>query len=83
MHTGGLPGYDPLQEGTAVLSEYLTGGLSHNRLRLLAARVVAVRRQVAGQSFRTVFQVLCERLRFRPAWAFNISMRVFRGGGFT
>ncbi len=80
---GGLPGYDELQEGTAVLAEYLTGGLSHNRLRLLAARVVAVRRQVAGRSFPEVFEELRDRLHFRPATAFTITMRVFRGGGFT
>jgi len=80
---GGLLGYDELQEGTAVLAEYLTGGLSHNRLRLLAARVVAVRRQVTGQTFADVFCELCDRLHFRPATAFSITMRVFRGGGFT
>ena len=80
---GGLPGYDELQEGTAVLAEYLTGGLSHNRLRLLSARVVAVRRQVAGRSFAEVFEELRDRLNFRPATAFTITMRVFRGGGFT
>lgn len=80
---GGLPGYDELQEGTAVLAEYLTGGLGRSRLRLLAARVVAVRRQVAGHSFPDVFQELCDSLRFRPAAAFTIAMRVFRGGGFT
>ncbi len=37
----GLAGYDALQEGLAVLSEYLVGGLSRPRLRLLAGRVVA------------------------------------------
>ena len=31
----GLTGYDTLQEGLAVLSEYLVGGLSRPRLRLL------------------------------------------------
>lgn len=80
---GGLPRYDELQEGTAVLAEYLTGGLSGNRLRMLAARVVAVRRQTAGHSFPDVFRELTDRLRFRPATAFTIAMRVFRSGGFT
>ncbi|MHC4179909.1 MAG: tyrosine/phenylalanine carboxypeptidase domain-containing protein, partial [Planctomycetota bacterium] len=39
---GGLAGYDELQEGLAVLSEFLVGGLSRPRMRTLAARVVAV-----------------------------------------
>ncbi|NIQ16470.1 MAG: DUF1704 domain-containing protein, partial [Candidatus Dadabacteria bacterium] len=38
----GLSGYEELQEGLAVLAEYLVGGLSKPRLRLLAGRVVAV-----------------------------------------
>lgn len=83
MLAGGLPGYDAWQEGTAVLAEYLTGGLTRNRLRLLAARVVAVHRQVAGHSFVDVFKSLRDRLNFRPIPAFTIAMRVFRGGGFT
>ena len=40
----GLSGYDALQEGLAVLSEYLVGGLSEARMRTLAARVIAVDR---------------------------------------
>ena len=36
----GLSGCDELQEGLAVLSEYLVGGLSPPRLRLLAGRVI-------------------------------------------
>ena len=37
----GLADYDTLQEGLAVMSEYLIGGLTANRLRTLAGRVVA------------------------------------------
>ena len=37
----GLPGYDALQEGIAVLSEHLVGGLTADRLRVLAGRVIA------------------------------------------
>lgn len=33
----GLAGYDGLQEGLAVLAEYLVGGLSRLRIRILAA----------------------------------------------
>ncbi len=37
----GLAQYDPTQEGLGVLAEYLTGYLPGERLRVLAARVVA------------------------------------------
>lgn len=79
----GLPGYDELQEGTAVLAEYLVGGLSPGRLRLLAARVLGVHRLVQGRSFIEVFEELRQEHHFRPATAFNLAMRIFRGGGFT
>ncbi len=47
----GLAGYEELQEGLAVLSEYMVDGLSRPRLRLLAARVVAARHMIAGGIF--------------------------------
>lgn len=37
----GLADYDPMQEGLAVFFEYLANGLSTNRLRTLAGRVIA------------------------------------------
>ena len=77
----GLPDYDELQEGLAVLAEYLVGGFSPARLRLLAARVVAVRRMAAGASFLEVFRELVDGHRFALPVAFNITMRVFRSGG--
>ena len=46
--TIGLPGYDETQEGLAVLAEYLTGGLDPRRLRVLAARVVAIAQMLDG-----------------------------------
>src|SRR5690606_28324674 len=51
----GVPGYEQLQEGLAVLSEYITGGLTNHRMRILAARVVAVYHMVAGNSFADTF----------------------------
>ena len=79
----GLPNYEQLQEGLAVLSEYLVGGLNASRLRLLAARVVAVRRLTEGASFVDVFRELYQIHGFAARMSFNISMRVFRGGGLT
>jgi len=77
----GLPGYDELQEGMAVLAEYLVGGLSRSRLRTLAARVLAVRRMTTGASFVEVFRELDRDYDFAQRTAYLITMRVFRGGG--
>src|SRR5690606_15582330 len=79
----GVYGYEELQEGLAVLSEYMVGGLNAVRLRKLAARVVAVRAMIKGKSFIDTFKVLVEQYAFSPYAAFNITMRVFRGGGLT
>ena len=77
----GLAGYDELQEGLAVLAEYLVGGLSRARLRLLAARVVAADSIVEGASFTEVFRLLDRTYEFDQKTAFTITMRIFRGGG--
>jgi uncharacterized protein (TIGR02421 family) len=79
----GMANYEPLQEGLAVLSEYLIGKLSRARLRLLAGRVLAVHRLTAGASFVETFRELQANQGFSPYTAFSITMRVYRGGGFT
>ena len=79
----GLPGYEELQEGLAVLAEYLVGGLSRPRLRLLAARVVAVHRMLGGATFVDVFRELDRHWDLDRRTAFTATMRVFRGGGHT
>jgi uncharacterized protein (TIGR02421 family) len=79
----GLAGYEELQEGLAVLAEYLVGGLSRGRIRQLAARVVAVRHLTDGASFVETFRAL-ERDHGVPQQpAYSIVMRVYRGGGLT
>ena len=45
----GLAHYDPLQEGLGVLAEYLAGYLPGERLRVLAARVVATEMAIHGE----------------------------------
>jgi uncharacterized protein (TIGR02421 family) len=82
MYTG-LAGYEDLQEGVAVLAEYFVGGLTSSRLRLLAARVVAVRALLDGADFVETFRRLRDEFAFSPVAAYNIAMRVFRGGGLT
>lgn len=79
----GLAGYDGLQEGLAVLSEYLVGGLSRGRMRTLAGRVVATDQMVAGSPFSETFRLLVEEYGFEPRTAFTITLRVYRGGGLT
>jgi uncharacterized protein (TIGR02421 family) len=79
----GLAGYDSLQEGLAVLSEYLVGGLSAARIRLLAARVIAVQQVVDGATFIDTYRLLTDTYRFPKRLAYTIAMRVHRGGGLT
>ena len=79
----GLPGYDELQEGLAVLGEFLSGGLTASRLRTLAARVIAVHMLVEGASFVDVFRELHQGYGFQQEAAFTMTTRVFRGGGLT
>lgn len=79
----GLPAYDELQEGLAVFAEYLVGGFSRPRLRLLAARVLAVHRMLDGADFVEVFRELDRAHDFEQRTAFSLTMRVFRGGGLT
>ena len=79
----GLAGYEDLQEGLAVLAEYLVGGLSRPRMRQLAARVVAARQRIDGASFVDTFRTLHRTYRFSQQNAFFITMRIYRGGGLT
>ena len=77
----GLPGYDETQEGLAVLAEYLTGGLDPRRLRVLAARVVAVGQMLDGAEFLEIFHSLRAQYRMPARTAWSIAIRVVVGGG--
>ncbi len=79
----GLAGYDDLQEGLAVLAEYLVDGLSRPRMRLLAARVIAARMMSEGASFAETFRYLNRMHDFSQSTAFTLTMRIYRGGGLT
>jgi uncharacterized protein (TIGR02421 family) len=82
LHSG-FAGYDAMQEGLAVLSEHLVGGLSRPRIRLLAARVVAAAQMVDGATFIETFRLLHRHFAFAQRVAYIITMRTFRGGGLT
>jgi uncharacterized protein (TIGR02421 family) len=79
--TVGLPGYDETQEGLAVLAEYLTGGLDPRRLRVLAARVVAVDKMLDGEGFLEIFESLRGDYSIPSRTAWSIATRVVVGGG--
>jgi uncharacterized protein (TIGR02421 family) len=79
--TTGLPGYDETQEGLAVLAEYLTGGLDPRRLRVLAARVVAIDNMLDGAEFLEIFDSLRTDHRIPTRTAWSIAIRVVVGGG--
>jgi uncharacterized protein (TIGR02421 family) len=79
----GMAGYETLQEGLAVLAEYLVAGLDSHRLRVLAGRVIAVQAITGGAEFVETFEQLCKEYDFVAATAFYITMRVYRGGGYT
>jgi hypothetical protein len=66
-----------------VLAEYLVGGLTALRLRLLAARVLAARTVEAGATFVETFHMLHRELGYTAAGAWDITVRVHTCGGFT
>ncbi len=79
----GLSGYEELQEGMGVLAEYLAGGFSRPRLRMLAGRVAAVKCLTDGASFIETFRTLNDDYGFEQLTAFTITARVYRSGGLT
>ncbi len=79
----GVPGYEKLQEGLAVLAEYMVDELTNDRLRVLAGRVVAVHHMLGGNKFIDTFALLVEQHQFDKKTAFQMTMRVYRSGGLT
>lgn len=80
--SAGLSDYDPIQEGIAMLSEYLIGALSANRLRVIAGRVIAGAALLDGMDFKQMFHALYGYYGFSKEHAFSITSRMFQGGGF-
>jgi uncharacterized protein (TIGR02421 family) len=81
LFRSGLAGYDGLQEGLAVFAEYLAGGLTAERLRLVAARVVGCAAMLDGAAFPETFRTLRHEQGLSEAQAFDVSLRVHRSGG--
>ncbi|MHA6688662.1 flavohemoglobin expression-modulating QEGLA motif protein [Mesorhizobium sp. A556] len=81
LFRSGLSGYEGLQEGLAVFAEYLAGGMTTGRLRLIAARVVACAAMLDGAAFHESFDILVRDHGFTELGAFNLALRLYRGGG--
>ncbi|UUM33029.1 flavohemoglobin expression-modulating QEGLA motif protein [Vibrio japonicus] len=79
----GLPGSTLTQEGLAILAEYKSGHLSHERLNTLAIRVLAVDSMLKEQKFYMTYSYLMDELGLEKETAFSLTTRVYRGGGFT
>jgi uncharacterized protein (TIGR02421 family) len=79
----GCPLNTTTQEGLAILSEYLSGNLTVQRLKILALRVIAVKSMIEDKNFRTTFLILKEMYNVSDEQAYTITARVYRGGGYT
>ena len=77
----GLPGYEQTQEGLAMVAEYVSGGLEANRLRTIAARIVAVDMMTKGAGFVEIFRRMHFDFELPVPAAWSVTMRVTRGGG--
>ena len=79
----GMPLNTMTQEGLALLSEYLSGNLTIDRLKKLAYRVVVVDMMCNGANFKECFDFLHQNHIQDTNEAYSIVTRIFRGGGFT
>lgn len=79
----GLSGYEGVQEGLAVLAEYLAGGMTRERLRLIAGRVIGCAAMLDGATFSEAFALLAGAHGFNERVAFNMALRIYRGGGLS
>ena len=79
----GMPVNTKTQEGMAILSEYLSGTLTIERMKELALRVMAVHKMVNGHDFCETFSYLKNISRLSDERVFYLTARAFRGGGFT
>ncbi|NJB35715.1 flavohemoglobin expression-modulating QEGLA motif protein [Croceivirga sp. JEA036] len=83
IFANGLPKNVETQEGMAVLSEYMSGALTLERLKTLAYRVLASDSLIKGYSFADTFDLIHGQYKLDREAAFNITLRAHRGGGFT
>lgn len=83
VFTLGLVGNTHTQEGLAIFSEYCSGNLTLQRLKLLALRVIAVKLMLKQNDFQKTHRTLLTDYGLDKTQAFALTTRVYRGGGFT
>ena len=83
LFRSGLAGHEGVQEGLAVFAEYLAGGLTRARLRIIAARVIGCGAMLDGAELPETHRLLVEDYGLSPAGAFNLTLRLYRSGGFA
>ena len=79
----GLTGNTHTQEGLALYSEYCSGSLTVNRLQTIALRVIAVKYMLEHGDFVKTYHALMSEYDLEKEFAFTLTTRVYRGGGFT
>lgn len=79
----GTPLNTHTQEGLAILSEYLSGNISIDRLQILSLRVLSIEKMLQGYDFKQTFSFLMDSGELSDTQAFFMTARIFRGGGFT
>lgn len=79
----GLTGNTHTQEGLALYSEYCSGSLTIQRLRTIALRVIAVQYMLEHNDFVKTYHALMNEFSLDKEFAFTLTTRVYRGGGFT
>ena len=83
IFSNGFPRNVETQEGLAVFSEYMSGSLTLERLKVIAYRVLASDSLIKGSSFSDTFDLIHGQYKLNRNDAFTITMRAHRGGGFT
>ncbi|MCB5204376.1 flavohemoglobin expression-modulating QEGLA motif protein [Neorhizobium sp. T786] len=81
LFRSGLAGYEGMQEGIAVFAEYLAGGMTPERLKLIAGRVVGCASMLDGATFAETYATMVDDYDFSEPAAFNLVLRLYRGGG--
>jgi len=79
----GLTGNTHTQEGIALYSEYCSGSLTTKRLKTIALRVIAVQYMLEHGDFVKTYHSLMNEFNLDKEFAFTLTTRVYRGGGFT
>lgn len=79
----GMPVNTKTQEGLAIMSEYYSNTLTVKRLKTLSLRVVGIDSMIKENDFNVTADMLMDDYGIGLEEAFNLTTRIYRGGGFT